>query len=98
MDDIRVRADGLSARLEQYRPGDKVLLIVARRDRMMRVEITLGAEPARVWRLEVSPSVTEAQRSVSQVGSAGEEIADLKVRPILPSLVARTFRSAAFPS
>jgi predicted metalloprotease with PDZ domain len=63
IDDIRVRGDGLAARLEQYKPGDKIGMIVSRRDRLSKVEVTLGAEPGRAWRLEVDPNATEAQRS-----------------------------------
>jgi predicted metalloprotease with PDZ domain len=62
IDDVRVRADGLSSRLEQYRPGDKISLLVARRDRLMRIDVTLGAEPGRVWRLEPSPTATDEQK------------------------------------
>ena len=62
LDDVRVRADGLPGRLEQYQPGDTVSLLVARRDRLMRFDVTLGAEPGRAWRLEVSPNATEAQK------------------------------------
>ena len=51
-DDYRVRADRLESRLEQYRPGDRVTLLVARREQLMKVEVTLGAEPAKSWRLE----------------------------------------------
>ena len=36
IDDVRVRADGLAARLEQYQPGDKIAVLVARRDRLTR--------------------------------------------------------------
>jgi predicted metalloprotease with PDZ domain len=63
IDDVRVRADGLAARLEQYRPGDRVALFVARRDRLMRIDATLGTEPGRAWRLEVSPSATDTQKA-----------------------------------
>jgi predicted metalloprotease with PDZ domain len=62
MDDIRVRADGLAARLEQYPPGDKVSLLVARHDRLIRLDATLGTEPGRAWRLEVSPQATDTQK------------------------------------
>jgi predicted metalloprotease with PDZ domain len=62
LDDVRVRADGLAARLEQYRPGDKVTLLVARRDRLMRMEVTLGADPGRAWRLEPAPNATDEQQ------------------------------------
>ena len=43
IDDVRVRADGLAARLDQYKPGDKVSVLVARRDRLMKIDVTLGA-------------------------------------------------------
>jgi len=63
IDDYRVRADRLDNRLDQYRPGDKVVLLVARREQLLRLELTFGTEPARAWRLEVNPSATEAQQS-----------------------------------
>ena len=62
IDDIRVRADGLASRLEQYRPGAKVSLLVARRDRLMRLEMILAVEPARAWRLEPLPNATVEQK------------------------------------
>lgn len=62
IDDVRVRADGLTPRLDQYRPGDKVTVLVARRDRLMRLEVGLAAEPGRQWRLELAPDATEDQR------------------------------------
>ena len=46
IDDVRVRGDGLATRLEQYRPSDKVTLLVARRDRLTRIPVTLGTDPA----------------------------------------------------
>jgi predicted metalloprotease with PDZ domain len=60
---VRVRADGLAARLEQYRPGDKIVMLVSRRDRLTKVDVTLGAEPGRAWRLEVNPDATDAQKA-----------------------------------
>jgi predicted metalloprotease with PDZ domain len=62
IDDVRVRGDALASRLEQYRPGDKVALLVARRDRLVRLELALGNEPGRVWRIEPAPAATDAQR------------------------------------
>ena len=64
IDDFRVRADQLENRLEQYVAGDRVSILVARRDRLLRVDLTLGAEPLKAWQLEVSPSATESQRAV----------------------------------
>ena len=63
IDDVRVRADGLAARLDQYKPGDKVTLLVARREKLTRIDVTLGAEPGRAWRLEVSPTATAEQKA-----------------------------------
>jgi predicted metalloprotease with PDZ domain len=61
IDEFRVRADQLATRLGQYRPGDRVTLLVARRDQLMRLEATLGAEPPRAWRLEIDPAATDTQ-------------------------------------
>ena len=61
IDDLRVRADGLAARLDQYKPGDKIALLVARRDRLIKLDVTLGAEPGRTWRLESLPNATAEQ-------------------------------------
>jgi predicted metalloprotease with PDZ domain len=64
IDDVRVRAaDGLASRLAQYRPGDKVTMLVARRDRLMTIAVTLGADPGRPWRLEPAPNATDEQRA-----------------------------------
>ena len=62
MNGFRVRADQLTARVDQYRPGDKVALLVARRDELLTIEAEFGAEPPRQWRLEVSPAATEIQQ------------------------------------
>ncbi len=61
IDDFRVRADQLPARLEQYKPEDKVTLLVARREQLHRLDVRLGAEPPREWRLEIDASATEEQ-------------------------------------
>jgi predicted metalloprotease with PDZ domain len=61
IDEVRVRADGLAARLEQYKAGDKISVLVARRDRLMKIDVTLGPEPGRAWRLEPLPNATAEQ-------------------------------------
>ncbi|MDP2321685.1 MAG: PDZ domain-containing protein [Acidobacteriota bacterium] len=63
IDEVRVRADGLAARLELYKPGDKISVLVARRDKLTRLDVTLGADPGRPWRLEVSPTATAEQKA-----------------------------------
>jgi predicted metalloprotease with PDZ domain len=56
IDGFRVRADRFDTRLQQYGPGERISILVARREQLMPVEVTLGAEPARAWRLDVDPS------------------------------------------
>ena len=74
IDDFRVRADRLAARLEQYKPGDKVTFLVARREQLIRIAVTLAPEPAKEWRLEVDPGASEAaqrQRDLWIKGGGG---------------------------
>ena len=63
IDERRVRADQLNRRLEEYAPGGRVTLLIARRERLLRVEIALGAEPGDPWNLDVDPAASEAQRA-----------------------------------
>lgn len=60
--DYRVRPDQWTQRMEQYRPGDRVSVLVARRERLVRVEATLGQEPGRKWQLETRPDALPEQR------------------------------------
>lgn len=66
IDDFRVRADQLPARMDQYRPGDTVSVLVARREQLQRISVTLGSEPVKAWRVEVDPSANDAQKQ--QIG------------------------------
>jgi predicted metalloprotease with PDZ domain len=61
LDDFRVRADRLDDRLQQYRAGDTVTVLIARREQLVRLDVTLDREPARSWRLEVSPAASSQQ-------------------------------------
>jgi len=61
IDRFRVRADRFDERLQQYRPGDTVSILVARRERLLTIDLTLAAEPPREWRLEVLPELSRAQ-------------------------------------
>jgi len=63
IDDFRVSADQLDKRLESYTPGQKVTLLVARREELKRLEVTLGLEPPDRWNLVVRPNITTEQRS-----------------------------------
>ena len=62
MNGFRVRADQLAARLGQYRLGDAVALLVARRDALRTIEAVFGAEPPAQWRLEVDPAAADTQQ------------------------------------
>ena len=72
IDEFRVRADRLENRLEQYKNGEKVSVLVARREQLMRIPTTFGVEPQKAWRLEVNPSATEAQRRLLDGWLRGE--------------------------
>ena len=63
IDDFRVRSDAWDTRLQQYRPGDRVQLLIARRDQLIRVPVTFGSEPPREWRLETGSSASDAQKA-----------------------------------
>ena len=72
IDEFRVRVDRLENRLDQYRSGDKVSVLVARREQLVRIPTTFGVEPQKAWRLERNPSATEAQRRVFDGWLRGE--------------------------
>jgi predicted metalloprotease with PDZ domain len=63
IDEYRVRADRLDNRLEQYQPGEKVSVLVARREQLTRLSVTLAAEPPKVWRLQRLPTPNETQQN-----------------------------------
>jgi predicted metalloprotease with PDZ domain len=63
VDDFRVLPEKLTDRLQSYAPGQRVTLLVARRDELKRLPITLGAEPASTWQLMTRQNATPAQRA-----------------------------------
>jgi predicted metalloprotease with PDZ domain len=60
--DFRVRADQFAQRLENYRAGESVSLLIARREKLMRIDLRLSAEPAKNWLLEVHPDATDDRK------------------------------------
>jgi predicted metalloprotease with PDZ domain len=64
IDDFRVRADQLASRLDQYRAGDAVSVLVARREQLHRLNVRLGSEPVKAWRLEVDPGAADGPRAL----------------------------------
>ena len=61
--DDRVPADQWSKRMECFAPGEKVSILISRRDRLQRLDATFGQEPPRQWGLEANPEATEAQKA-----------------------------------
>ncbi|MFL6197449.1 MAG: M61 family metallopeptidase [Thermoanaerobaculia bacterium] len=62
IDDDRIPPDGLENRLKLYRPGQKAMLLVARRDRLVRLPVTFGEKPL-PRKLEVAPNATAQQKA-----------------------------------
>jgi predicted metalloprotease with PDZ domain len=62
LDDFRVRADQISQRLENYQPGTRVSILVARREKRMRIDALFGEEPVKKWQLEICPGATGEQK------------------------------------
>jgi predicted metalloprotease with PDZ domain len=63
IDGYRLRAEQLDGRMEMYGPGDRVTVLVSRRERLTSLEATLAAEPSPAWRLEEHTNATGEQRS-----------------------------------
>jgi len=53
---FRVRPDGFDAHLERLTPGDPIQLLVARREQLRTLQVTLGQQSRRVWQLELDPA------------------------------------------
>jgi predicted metalloprotease with PDZ domain len=63
IEERRVRPDQLARRLDDYKPGERVTVLISREDRLLRVPVTLASEPPHRWQIEVAPGATAAQRS-----------------------------------
>jgi predicted metalloprotease with PDZ domain len=62
IDEYRVRPEHWEKRLEQYRPGERASILVARREKLRRIEVVFGEEPLNRWKLDVLPQATPEQR------------------------------------
>ncbi len=60
--DYRVPADGLRERLKCFRPGAAETLLVARRERLVRLPVVFGSTPNGDYRLSLDPRATPEQR------------------------------------
>lgn len=63
VNDYRVRVEQWPVRLEAYKPGDTVSVLVSRRDQLMRLDLKLEADKAPGWQIEVRPDATADQKA-----------------------------------
>lgn len=61
--DYRVAPDGWKDRLKAYRPGAKESLLVARRERLLRLPVVFGRKPRLQWKLEADPAASSEARA-----------------------------------
>ncbi|MFP5287082.1 MAG: M61 family metallopeptidase, partial [Thermoanaerobaculia bacterium] len=69
--EYRVPPSGWEDRLKAYRPGEKVSLLVARRERLTRIPVTFGSKPKEIWTLEAVPGATPEQQARLAMWLAG---------------------------
>ena len=90
IDEFRVRADRLDARLDQYRAGDRVSVLVARRDQLLRIDGDVrhrAVARAGGWRSIRRPgtSVQIARAGCNRAGPSQQEPASLELANPAPS-------------
>ena len=59
----RVRAEQWPAYLENYKPGQTVDVLIARRDQLMTLKLPLVADNPAAWALEAKPDATDEQKA-----------------------------------
>jgi predicted metalloprotease with PDZ domain len=62
IDNLRVTPADYERRLDTFRPGAKVSVLVARRDELKRLDATLAAEPENRWNLTVPSGASAPQQ------------------------------------
>jgi predicted metalloprotease with PDZ domain len=60
--DFRVRPDQWETRAETFKVGDRVSVLVSRRDELKRIEMTIAKEPMVEWRLTEASGATDEQK------------------------------------
>ena len=63
IEERRVRADQLARRLDDYKPGERVTVLIARRDQLLRVPVTLASESPHRWEIEADPGADAVPRT-----------------------------------
>lgn len=74
IDGFRVSPGGLATRLKQYRPRDRIRLLVSRRQKLLELDVVLAEKPVETWSLELLPDASPEQeaRRQSWLGSRQE--------------------------
>jgi predicted metalloprotease with PDZ domain len=58
----RIPPEQWDAKLANYHPGEKIVVLISRRNSVMQIEMILGKEPEDRWNLETDPQATPEQR------------------------------------
>ncbi len=61
--DERIRAGQWGRRMEQFRPNETTSVLIARRDRLMRLDATFGVEPPNRWAVERDPKADDSAKA-----------------------------------
>jgi predicted metalloprotease with PDZ domain len=61
--DERILPEVWARRMDQYRPNEKVSILIARRGRLVRLEATFGAEPTSHYKIEIDPKANDEQKA-----------------------------------
>jgi predicted metalloprotease with PDZ domain len=82
--DYRIPPEGFKQRLEAYPPGTRDTLLVARRERLLRLPVTFGAEPHPAFKLAVDPAATPEQKARldAWLGSSQKSVNDQDIQNV----------------
>jgi predicted metalloprotease with PDZ domain len=61
INEVPVPAGEFGKRVAEFRPGDKVVFTISRRDLIRRLDVTLGMAPAQSWTLMIRTRATPDQ-------------------------------------
>jgi predicted metalloprotease with PDZ domain len=59
----RVRAEQWPSRLDNYKPGETVAVLLARRDKLMTLKLPIASEKPRTWTLEARADASDEQKA-----------------------------------
>ena len=91
INDDRVLPSQWKTRLQQYQAGERISILVSRRERLRRLAITLAEEPPDCWKLEPHPNASEAQHARRTAWLNGRETRLLSDRERTVSVYLLTF-------